>query len=80
MSPCLPVSLSAVVQQAFARLQAQKIAQNRYVHDRIVQKRKEAAKEKHRPAMSLEERVRRIYGIDMPKGNPNPKGGTGAMD
>ncbi len=57
-------------QQAFARLQAQKISQQRFTHDRIAQKRKEATKEKYQPAMSLEERIRRIYGIDMPKGGP----------
>ncbi len=63
-------------QQAFARLQTQKIAQKRYAHDRIAQKRKEASNKKQEPGLTLEERVRRIYGIDMPKGTPSNTGRT----
>ncbi len=78
LSPCLRVSLSVVHQQAFARLQAQKIAQQRYTYDRIAQKRKEVSKREQRSGLPLEERIRRIYGIDMPnphsvvKGAPSP--------
>ncbi len=61
-------------QQAFARLQAQKIAQQRYGQERIARKRKGAASHKKDPTMSLEERIRRIYGIDMPKPHSVVKG------
>ncbi len=65
-------------QQAFARLQTQKLAHKRYAHDRIAQKRKEAARTHKEPGLSLEERIRRIYGLDPPnphsvvKGAPSP--------
>ncbi len=62
-------------QQAFARLQAQRLAHKRYARERIAQRKKEIARGKHHPEtrMTLEERVRRIYGIEMPGCTPSPK-------